>query len=135
MYDLWFYGIYWVAGFLFAFPVLLVGYTYTYLKPPPPPPNIPPLRDLVIRLEKVDKEKNQEAYHELFQDFNTHYTNLPKHIKEGDWLNAIKNFAESDLLDIDSTVKFGQDLEDANPKLKKAISNTVGLALKHKKKD
>ncbi|BEG56750.1 hypothetical protein NHP21005_04380 [Helicobacter sp. NHP21005] len=135
MYDLWFYGIYWTAGFLFAFPMLLVGFTYTYLKPPPPPPNIPLLGDLVIQLDKVDKEKDQEGYKALFQDFGKHYTSLPKHIKEGDWLNAIKKFAESELLDIDSTVNFGQSLEDANPKISKAIANTVGLALKHKKKD
>ncbi|WP_260320678.1 hypothetical protein [Helicobacter gastrocanis] len=37
MYDLWFYGIYWVAGFLFTFPMLLVGFAYTYLKPRPRP--------------------------------------------------------------------------------------------------
>ncbi|WP_053941940.1 hypothetical protein, partial [Helicobacter ailurogastricus] len=98
----------------------------------PPPPNIPPLKDLVFQL---DKAKDQEEYNALLQDFNTHYTSLPKHIKEGDWLNAIKNFAQSEFLDIDSTVNFGQHLEDINPKLSKAIANTVGLALKHKKKD
>ncbi len=38
MYDLWFYGFYWVAGFLLAFPVLIIGFVYAHLKPPPPPP-------------------------------------------------------------------------------------------------
>ncbi|BCZ19670.1 hypothetical protein NHP190012_13120 [Helicobacter sp. NHP19-012] len=132
MYDLWFYGIYWMAGFLFAFPMLLVGFAYTYLKPPPPAPDIPSLREIMLNLEKA---KEVEEYDALFKTFAHHYTSLPKNIKEGDWLNAIKNFAESEFLDIDSTVKFGQDLENANPKLSKAISNTVGLALKHKKKD
>ncbi|BCZ17496.1 hypothetical protein NHP190003_07780 [Helicobacter sp. NHP19-003] len=84
---------------------------------------------------QLDKTKDQEEYNGLLQAFNTHYTSLPKHIKEGDWLNAIKSFAQSEFLDIDSTVNFGQHLEDMNPKMSKAIANTVGLALKHKKKD
>lgn len=132
MYDLWFYGFYWTASFLLAFPILLIGFVYTHLKPPPPPPKIPTLKELSDTLKDI---RNKEDYDALLQDFIEHYKVLPKNTSEGDWLELAGKLAESEFLDLDSSIKFGQDLEDANPKLQKSIANTVGLALKYKKKD
>ncbi|BCD45905.1 hypothetical protein [Helicobacter suis] len=132
MYDLWFYGFYWAISLLFAFPIFLIGFVYTYLKPPPPPSKIPTVKEL---LSEFDKIKDTAGYHALLENFNRYYQVLPKNTKEGDWLELIQKLAASEFLDLDSSIKFGQDIEDANPKMQKTIANTVGLALKHKKKD
>ncbi|TSA80565.1 hypothetical protein [Helicobacter mehlei] len=132
MYDLWFYGFYWVASFLLAFPVLIIGFVYAHIKPPPPPPKIPTLKELDQAFRDV---QDKESYDAIFQDFVRHYQVLPKSAKEGDWLDFVGKLAESEFLDLDSSIKFGQDLEDVNPKIQKAIANTIGLALKYKKKD
>ncbi|WP_104759627.1 hypothetical protein, partial [Helicobacter bizzozeronii] len=98
----------------------------------PPPPKIPTLKELDQAFKNI---QDKESYDAIFQDFVRYYQVLPKGTKEGDWLEFVGKLAESEFLDLDSSIKFGQDLEDVNPKLQKAIANTIGLALKYKKKD
>ncbi|MFC3847795.1 hypothetical protein ACFOPX_04505 [Helicobacter baculiformis] len=130
--DLWFYAIYWSAGFFLAFPIFIIGLIYTYFQPPPPRAKPPSLKDLLSKFKIL---KTQEDFEAILENFTKHYTIFPKDAKEGDWLELIEDIAESEYIDIDSTIKFGHDLENANPKLSKSIANTIGLALKHKKKD
>ncbi|WP_104636828.1 hypothetical protein [Helicobacter felis] len=130
--DIWFYAIYWSVGFFLAFPIFIIGLIYTYFQPPAPRAQIPSIRELSDRVKNL---QTQEDFDSLFQTFTQHYSILPKNAKEGDWLSLIEEIAESEYIDIDSTIKFGHDLEGDNPKLQKNIANTVGLALKHKKKD
>ncbi|GMB93288.1 hypothetical protein NHP200010_10020 [Helicobacter bizzozeronii] len=96
------------------------------------PPKIPTLKELDQAFRNI---QDKESYDAIFQDFVRYYQVLPKGTKEGDWLEFVGKLAESEFLDLDSSIKFGQDLEDVNPKLQKAIANTIGLALKYKKKD
>ncbi|CCF81178.1 hypothetical protein HBZS_116290 [Helicobacter bizzozeronii CCUG 35545] len=93
MYDLWFYGFYWVAGFLLAFPVLIIGFVYAHLKPPPPPPKIPTLKELDQAFRNI---QDKESYDAIFQDFIRYYQVLPKGTKEGDWLEFVGKLAESE---------------------------------------
>ncbi|WP_104696214.1 hypothetical protein [Helicobacter salomonis] len=132
MTDLWFYAIYWSAGFFLAFPIFIIGLIYTYFQPPPPAKKPPALKELISNSAML---KTKEEFDTLVDNFIRYYNILPKDAKEGDWLGLIESIAESEYIDIDSTIKFGHDLEEANPKLSKSIANTVGLALKHKKKD
>ncbi|WP_104749118.1 hypothetical protein [Helicobacter cynogastricus] len=130
--DIWFYAIYWSAGFFLAFPIFIIGLIYTYFQPPTPRVKVPSIRELSSNVKKL---QTQEDFDILFQNFTKYYFILPKNVKEGEWLSLIEEIAENEYIDIDSTIKFGHELEDANPKLQKNIANTVGLALKHKKKD
>ncbi|WP_121020618.1 hypothetical protein [Helicobacter vulpis] len=130
--DLWFYAIYWSAGFFLAFPVFIIGLVYTYFQPPPPRAQPPSLSELISNFKML---KTRGDFEVLVETFLRHYNALPKNVKEGDWLGFVEDIAGSEYFDIDRTIKFGHDLENANPKLAKSISNTIGLALKHKKKD
>ncbi|PAF44514.1 hypothetical protein [Helicobacter sp. 11S02596-1] len=132
MYDTWFYIFFWVVSFLLALPVVMLGFVWIILQKPAPQPRGITLEDLEAMLGRV---KNQADLENVLEKFLKNFQVFPKDDTDlKRWLSIIAKMASSEHFDIDSVARFGQKLEDANKGIENDIAETVGLALKTRKK-
>ncbi|PAF48731.1 hypothetical protein BKH41_05565 [Helicobacter sp. 12S02232-10] len=132
MYDIWFFIFFWVVAVLFALPIIAMGFVWVMLQKSPSPPKPITLKDIENLLAGIKNKGDLEGILEKFlKNFK-----IPPSDKADlkHWLDIVGKIASSEHFEIDYVAKFGQDLEEANEEIGQEIANTVGLALKNRKK-
>ncbi|PAF48123.1 hypothetical protein BKH46_02090 [Helicobacter sp. 12S02634-8] len=131
MYDIWFYLFFWALAFLGALFVMGCVLVYLVFQPSPPRPVSVTLENIQSLLSTLKKDQEFEG---LLKVFLQHFKKLPSDTDPKYWLEIIGKIASLEYFDTDRVAQLSQELQEANTEMEREIVDTIGLALKNRRK-
>ncbi|WP_104748629.1 hypothetical protein [Helicobacter cetorum] len=132
--SLSYYAYLYLSLFICLLPILLLGLALRFSLAPT---KVKPKAKKPLTLEALHQQikaiQNEQSLQEIKESFYKYFKLCPEE-KLNLWLETIQELIASEFFELESAIKFGQDLEDANPNHQQEISNSAGLALKNKEK-